>query len=96
SVPLVDLRGELAQGTEASPPTPLVAILKYNGGYLGLAIDAVCDILKARDSQFSPLGSDGSRPGLLPSVLLDADEARMVYKLDLDALTRLPGVLFAS
>ncbi|MCF5627500.1 chemotaxis protein CheW, partial [Pseudomonas syringae] len=75
-VPLVDLRGELAQSAEVSPPTPLVAILKYNGGYLGLAIDAVCDILKARDSQFSPLGPGGSSAGLLPSVLLSAYHSR--------------------
>ncbi|MGN2430800.1 chemotaxis protein CheW [Pseudomonas syringae] len=95
-VPLVDLRGELAQSAEVSPPTPLVAILKYNGGYLGLAIDAVCDILKARDSQFSPLGPGGSSAGLLPSVLLAADDARLIYKLDLEVLNRLPGVLFAT
>ncbi|KPC27747.1 Chemotaxis protein CheW [Pseudomonas syringae pv. cilantro] len=95
-VPLVDLRGELAQSDEVSSPTRLVAILKYSGGYLGLAIDAVCDILKARDSQFSPMGPGGSSVGLLPSVLLSAENARMIYKLDLDVLTRLPGVLFVA
>ncbi|EKG32231.1 Positive regulator of CheA protein activity(CheW) [Pseudomonas avellanae BPIC 631] len=76
--------------------TPLVAILKYGGGYLGLAIDAVCDILKARDSQFSPLGPGGTSVGLLPALLLSADESRMIYKLDLGVLSRLPGVLFAA
>ncbi|KPX05422.1 chemotaxis protein CheW, partial [Pseudomonas syringae pv. coryli] len=82
-VPLVDLRAQLAEGGDMSSPTPLVAILKYGGGYLGLAIDAVCDILKARDSQFSPLGPAGSAVGLLPSLLLGAEKSRMIYKLDL-------------
>ncbi|WP_024666151.1 chemotaxis protein CheW [Pseudomonas syringae] len=95
-VPLVDLRSELAEGGDVTSATPLVAILKYGGGYLGLAIDAVCDILKARDSQFSPLGPGGTSVGLLPALLLNADESRMIYKLDLGVLSSLPGVLFAA
>ncbi|RMM80988.1 CheW domain protein, partial [Pseudomonas syringae pv. maculicola] len=80
-VPLVDLRSELAEGGDVTSATPLVAILKYGGGYLGLAIDAVCDILKARDSQFSPLGPGGTSVGLLPALLLNADESRMIYSI---------------
>ncbi|CAM3233009.1 chemotaxis protein CheW [Pseudomonas floridensis] len=95
-VPLVDLRSQLAEGADSSAPTPLVAILKFSGGYLGLAIDAVCDILKARESQFCAIGPGGASSGLLPELLLSTEESRMIYKLDLAVLAGLPGVMFAA
>ncbi|WP_163017669.1 chemotaxis protein CheW, partial [Pseudomonas viridiflava] len=95
-VPLVDLRGQLAEGADNSAPTPLVAILKFGGGYLGLAIDTVCDILKARDAQFCSIGPGGNSTGLLPELLLASEESRMIYKLDLQVLAGLPGVMFAA
>ncbi|MCD5981324.1 chemotaxis protein CheW [Pseudomonas sp. CDFA 610] len=95
-VPLVDLRSQLADGANRSAPTPLVAILKFSGGYLGLAIDAVCDILKARESQFCAIGPGGASGGLLPELLLNTEESRMIYKLDLAVLAGLPGVMFAA
>ncbi|WP_122734243.1 chemotaxis protein CheW [Pseudomonas viridiflava] len=95
-VPLVDLRGQLAEGADNSAPTPLVAILKFGGGYLGLAIDTVCDVLKARDAQFCSIGPGGNSTGLLPELLLASEESRMIYKLDLQVLAGLPGVMFAA
>ncbi|WP_024696082.1 chemotaxis protein CheW [Pseudomonas syringae] len=95
-LPLVDLRGQLASGADHSAPTALVAILKFGGGFLGLAIDAVCDILKASDSQFCSIGPGGTRTGLLPELLLGSEESRMIYKLDLQVLADLPGVMFAA
>ncbi|MCD5993459.1 chemotaxis protein CheW [Pseudomonas sp. CDFA 602] len=95
-VPLVDLRGQLADSVATAEPTPLVAILKYDGGFLGLAIDAVCDILKAPDSRFYPMGPGGQNAGLLPALMLGTETSRLIYKLDLACLAALPGVLFAA
>lgn len=95
-VPLVDLRPLLSDGIAEQAPTPLVAILKYNGGLLGVAIDGVCDIVKAADSQLCPLGPGGESSGLIPTLIMTADDSRLIYMLDLAFLASLPGVLFAA
>lgn len=95
-IPLVDLRPLLGDEASEHAPTPLVAILKYNGGLLGVAIDGVCDIVKAADSQLCALGPGGESSGLIPTLIMTGDDSRLIYMLDLAFLASLPGVLFAA
>lgn len=95
-IPLLDLRPLLSDEVGQQMPTPLVAILKYNGGLLGVAIDSVCDIVKASDSQLCPLGPSGEGSGLIPTLILSGDDERLIYMLDLAFLAGLPGVLFSA
>ncbi len=92
-IPLVDLRPLLGDEASEHAPTPLVAILKYNGGLLGVAIDGVCDIVKAADSQLCALGPGGESSGLIPTLIMTGDDSRLIYMLDLAFLASLPGVL---
>ena len=95
-IPLVDLRPLLGDDASEHAPTPLVAILKYNGGLLGVAIDGVCDIVKAADSQLCALGPGGESSGLIPTLIMTGDDSRLIYMLDLAFLASLPGVMFAA
>ncbi len=95
-IPLVDLRPLLGDEALEQAPTSLVAILKYNGGLLGVAIDGVCDIVKAGDSQLCALGADGASRGLIPTLIMTGDDSRLIYMLDLAFLASLPGVMFAA
>lgn len=95
-IPLIDLRPMLSDNPPDQGPTPLVAILKYNGGLIGIAIDGVCDIVKADDSQLCPLGAAGESGGLIPMLIMTGDHSRLIYKLDLGVLASLPSVLFAA
>ncbi|GGM18409.1 chemotaxis protein CheW [Pseudomonas asuensis] len=96
AVPLIDLRSFFAPNAVASGPTPLVAIIKYNGGYLGIAIDAVCEIVKMADNQRCTLISGDTSTGLFPMLLMIQDGQRMIYALDLAYLASLPEVVFAT
>tara|TARA_R100001143_G_scaffold62349_1_gene65459 strand:- start:1055 stop:2509 length:1455 start_codon:yes stop_codon:yes gene_type:complete len=96
AVPLVDLRSMFAQGSHDAGPTPLVAVVCYNGGYVGIAIDEVCEIVHVAEDQPCALITGDRAPGLLSTLLAIQDGKRMIYALDLSYLACLPGVLFAA
>lgn len=96
AVPLVDLRSLFAQGSSDAGPTPLVAVIRYNGGYIGIAIDEVCEIVHVAEGQPCALVPGDRAPGLLSTLLTIQDGKRMIYALDLAYLAGMPNVLFAS
>ena len=96
AMPLIDIRGFLAGGEVPSTPTRLVAVLSYAGGHMAIAIDAVCDIVKAADSQLCPIGTRSGAASLTPHLIVAGHDQRLIYTLDLAYLATLPGVMFAA
>jgi purine-binding chemotaxis protein CheW len=94
-VPLVDIRGLFAQGSVEAGPTPLVAVIRHNGGHVGIAVDEVCEIVHVSQDQPCALTSGDRAPGLLSTLLTIQDGKRMIYALDLVYLAGLPDVLLA-
>ncbi|WP_268796430.1 chemotaxis protein CheW [Pseudomonas huanghezhanensis] len=95
ALPLIDLRSLLGEcDVPAGQPTEMVAIVNHLGRRLGIAVNGVSDVMKIESRTLCHLSGQSSTFALLPELAL-VDNERMVYLLDLQALSGLPEVLTA-
>lgn len=93
ALPLIDMHSLLGVNVSLDRPR-CVAIIRHQGGRLGLSLDAVVDVLSLDIQQIDELR--GMPGALLPRIHLQAGGERLVHLLDLQALVDQPEVILAN
>lgn len=95
ALPLIELRSLLGEcSVSQGEPAQMVAIVNHQGRRLGIAVSGVSDVMTIDSRNLCRLSGEGTPAALLPELALLEDE-RMIYLLDLEALSSLPQVLTA-
>lgn len=92
AIPVLDLRRLL--DAEPADGAGRIAVLRTEGGWLGLAVDGIAEVLRVAASDIDHLAVSGaaSDPPLVTRLITQREGGRILPVLDVESLLRRPGV----